>query len=420
MSLALVDANNFFVSCERLFQPSLNNQPVIVLSNNDGCVVSSSNEAKALGIKMGQPAFEIQSLIHRHQVKVFSSNFELYSDISHRLMSVLSSFAPRMEIYSIDEAFLDFSDSRQGELTSVGYDIVKTLQQCLGLPVSVGFAPTKTLAKLAADRAKKNACYRGVLDISAPEMWRALLAQTKIEDIWGIGHRYSKFLYARGIFTAEDLLRRPSSWIRKTMSVIGLRIVEELKGIPCLSLEEMPAAKKSITVSRTFSQPTAHKESIQEAIATFTCRAAEKLRKAQLCTSLVSIFIATNRFSSTPSYADSFLITLPEATNVTPVLMKAALRGYEHLFKVGYLYSKAGVTFLNLQDEKHIQPSLFPSFEKPLKPALMSSIDTLNQKMGRDTIFWASCGLKRAWMPRRNYCSPRYTTRWSDIPIVRA
>ena len=334
---ALIDGNNFYVSCERVFNPILIEKPVIVLSNNDGCVISRSNEAKALGIKMGQPLFECKHIIERCKVHVYSSNFALYGDMSARMMQVINDLVPHMEIYSIDEAFALFDNAMQSPQARMRI-VRETVMRWTGLPVSIGIGPTKTLAKLANKRAKKDLLTHGVFDMSIVNLDQ-FLAAFPVSDVWGIGRAYTKKLASKGITTALHLKNADDAWIKKNMSVLGLKTVSESRGISCIDLQEVVPSKQSITCSRSFGTTVTQLSALQEAIATYTTRAAEKLREQQLSCGALSIFCATSRFVS-DRYSNSRTIELLQPTSYTPTLIYAATHAMEEIYRPGYFYHK--------------------------------------------------------------------------------
>lgn len=406
--IGLCDANNFYVSCERVFNPKLEGRPVIVLSNNDGCAVARSNEAKALGIKMGAPVFQIQDLIHQHQVQVLSSNYALYGDLSNRVMQTLHNFTPDVEVYSIDEAFLGWS----GELSESALTTLRaTVKRWTGIPVSIGLATTKTLAKIANRQAKQQA---GVFILEQPA---AVLAELPVSEVWGIGRQSTQKLKAHGITTALDLQQAELSWIRHQMGIVGVRIVQELRGIPCLPLELIPQPRKTCCVSRSFGRPVTELRDLSEAIATHTARAAYKLRRDNLAASLLTVFIATNRFNQDePYYRHAATVGLPCPTNDAIALTKAALKALEPLYRVGDRYQKAGVWLSALSPANQIQRDLFINPQDQEKARkLMTVVDALNQQFGAGTIRCAAAGLQRSWQTRMQQRSPRYTTRWDEL-----
>jgi DNA polymerase V len=418
---ALVDCNNFYVSCERLFSASIQSKPVIVLSNNDGCVVARSNEVKKLGVKMGQPVFEIRELIEKHNIVLFSSNYSLYADMSDRTMKLLSTFAHKIEVYSIDESFLDLSHAPLEGLQEYGQQIRATVWQFLGLPVSVGIATTKTLTKVATEIVKKHSEYLGVLSIvhiSEAEL-DELLEGIGVEDVWGIGHRYAAALRARDIYTARDLKYADPHWIRRHFTVVGARTVLELRGISCIPLETKAKPKKGIMSSKSFGRPIQELQELEEAIANYTARAAEKLRDQDSLVSCINVFIQTNTFQKdAQQYSKSISKTLPFPTAFTPDLINAALEALHSIYKPGYSFKKAGVYFSKIVSQESIQFDLFGDFTVEghvKKTKLMCVVDLLNRLLGRDTLFFGAQGIGREWKMRQERRSPRYTTQWSEV-----
>ena len=361
---ALLDCNNFYVSCERLFQPALRGKPVVVLSNNDGCVIARSDEAKALGIPMGLPAFKLADLRHEHPIEVFSSNYTLYGDLSARVMTTLTQWAPAVEVYSIDEAFLDLSGLSTHDLTGYGQTLRATIHQWIGISVSIGIAPTKTLAKLANRLAKRSP--QGVIALTVTPEIDATLACTRVEDIWGIGPGYTRRLKAHDILTAIQLRDADDRWIRQQLGVVGQRIVWELRGISCLPLELCPPLKQSLMVSRSFGRPITSLTEMREAVATYTTRAAEKLRRHRVAAGVVTVFLMTSRFTEEPQYSNSVTMPLPVATQDTAELIRYALRGIEHIFREVYHYQKAGVILTALVPAHQIQAHLFDQKDREL------------------------------------------------------
>lgn len=409
---ALVDCNNFYVSCERVFNPRLNHRPVVVLSNNDGCVVARSNEAKALGIPMGIPEFQIRQLIKEHQIAVFSSNYTLYGDMSQRVMETLGTFCPDLEIYSIDEAFLSLTGFASRNLSDYGRTVRARVKQDTGIPVSVGIAPTKTLAKIAGDIAKKSE--GGVCDLTGADR-ESILAKTAVSDIWGIGKAHS-----HGIRTALQLSEASDQFIRKHMGVVGLRLVMELRDISCLELEQCPPPKKGITCSRSFGRAITALKEMEEAVSSYTSRAAEKLRRERLSVSSLSVFLHTNQFKDTPQYSNALTFTLPVATDSTPELIAAALNGIRKIWRDGFAYKKAGVMFLSLVPASQIQTSLFDTADRSRAKTLMATMDAINHRFGSGTLQYASSGIAKQWKASFNHCSPAYTTHWDELPIALA
>lgn len=423
---ALVDCNNFYVSCERVFDPSLKNVPVVVLSNNDGCVIARSPEAKALGIGMAEPAFKRQDFFRYHGVKVFSSNYALYGDMSRRVMDTLSRFATEMEVYSIDEAFLRLTPVAGKTLSDLAQDIRQTVHQWTGIPVSVGIAPTKTLAKLANHWAKKHPELEGVFDLSMHPNPEAVLAATDVSGIWGVGRKHTEMLRRHGITSALSLRDAPDVFIQKRMTIKGLMTAKELRGIPCIALEDAPPPNKAIMSSRSFGTPVNSLDHMQEAVAAYTTRVAEKLRRQGSVTSCISVFIKTNRHKpQDPQYSASRVFQFPVATSHTPTLLKAADKLLCDIFKSGYRYVKAGVMVSGLEQADSRQLSLFTLppdplvAENPENNKLMSALDGINAKWGRDTVQYAASGIDRPWKMQQKYKSPSYTTSWDELPVIK-
>ena len=417
-TVALVDCNNFYVSCERVFNPKLEGKPVVVLSNNDGCVVARSNEAKALGIRGGIPAFKIDHLIRSGEVYARSSNYSLYGDMSQRVMKTLAQFTPEMEIYSIDEAFLNFSGITCGSLREYGITISATVRQWTGIPVTIGIAETKALAKIANRLAKKSPRAGGVLDLAASPYQEKALSIIPVDKVWGVGRRYAKFLRKHGVETALDLRNAEDSWVKKHMSVVGLRLVRELRGIPCISMELCPPTKKEICVSRSFEKPVTSLNEMREAIAVYTARAGEKLRNERSAAGALMVFMMTNRFRDAPQYCKSTVLELPVPTGCTQELIMYANRGVEKIFRKGYRFNKAGVILADLVPENQIQTDLFDTRNREGSKKLMQALDAVNARMGKDTLKYAAAGVKQRWKTKFNKRSPRYTTRWCELAEV--
>lgn len=419
---ALVDCNSFYASCERVFVPSLAGRPVVVLSNNDGCVVAQSAEAKALGIPMGKPAFQCRDLFKRHNVAVFSSNYTLYGDLSARVMSTLARFTPSLEVYSIDEAFLDLAGMPQ-DVTSYSRHIRETVGTWTGIPVSVGIGPTKTLAKVANRTAKKSPAYGGVFNfISCPEP-DALLERFPIEDVWGIGRKYAAMLARHGVVNARQFRDLPRDWVKKKMTIGGLHTQLELRGQPCLSLEEITPVRKSVVSSRSFGRPVTTIEDMREALAMHVSRAAERLRAARLVANGVTAWVQTNNFiAGEPQYANSAYAALPLATSHTGDILKIAEKILNKIFRRGFNYKKVGVMLSGLERLGNCQLSLLePTTEPdPKSERLMSAMDAINARFGRNTIRLAACGLEQSWKMKRAAKSPAYTTSWAELPIAKA
>lgn len=418
---ALLDCNNFYVSCERVFDAKLEGKPVVVLSNNDGCVIARSNEAKALGVQMGAPAFLMQELFDKHQVEVFSSNYALYGDMSDRVMKTLSELVPSMEVYSIDKAFLDLRNMPYENLEELALHIRQTVRQWTGIPVSIGIAPTKTLAKIANQYAKKYQPQRGVYLIDTDTDAEKALLATPIEDVWGIGRRYSEMLRKQHIINALQLANANEEWVRQKMKVVGVRMLRELQGEICYQLDTEPAPKKGICVSRSFGKSLSEPKPIEEAVATFAARCAAKLRKQQSCAHILHVFLYTNpNRPDQPQYFNSKVLHLPTATSSSFEIIRYALRGLELIFKEGFHYKKAGVMISGIVPENQVQISLFDGRKRQLDTQAMRALDELNRRMGRDTVRVAVQGFDRNWHLRQERKSRCYTTRWQELLEVKA
>lgn len=417
---ALVDCNNFYASCERVFRPDLNGKPIVVLSNNDGCIIARSNEAKALGIPMGAPAFQFQKLFDTNQVHVFSANFPLYGDLSMRVMQLLGTYCPSVEIYSIDEAFLDFSGFENNNLQAYGQEIAVKVQKSTGVPISIGFASTKTLAKLANKIAKKfPEKTKNVFIINDEATRIKALKWLPLEDVWGIGRQYSKKLKAQGIMTAYDFSIWNADKIKKQMGIVGLRLQQELLGNPILPIE-MPKAKKNIATTRSFEKMYTTFDELKERVATFSVTCAEKLRKQRSCCQAIMIFVHTNGFrKDMPQYSRNIVVKLPFATNSSIEIAHYAIKGLEQIFKEGYAYKKAGVVVMDFYPEGIVQQTLFES-SNPKHNAIMKAMDMLNNKIGSTKIKLATQDIDRVWKMKQEKLSPRYTTNFEDIIIINA
>ncbi len=418
----LVDCNNFYVSCERVFRPELREQPVVVLSNNDGNVVALSNEVKEMGVlPFGAPFFKVREFFRKRQVAVFSSNYTLYGDMSRRVMECLARFAPEMEVYSIDEAFLSLRGMRDDPV-EYGRMVRDAVRQWTGIPVSIGIAPTKTLAKLACRIGKRDPRCRGVFDLADRARVDEALAATDAGDVWGVGHQYRELLRRNGISTARQLRDAPDKWVRRNMTIMGLRTVWELRGVPCIPLDEFPAPKKGIVSSRSFGRPVERLEELREAVASYVSRAAEKLRAQKSVAGSLTVFLSTNRFKEDdPQYSSGITCRLPVPSSYTPRLIHAAGRLLARIYRQGYRYKKAGVMLYEIMPEGDAQLDLFSRLHDTGRTRrLMSAMDRVNRSMGRHTLHFAAEGIVRPWQMRRDFLSPRYTTHWEEIPVVRA
>ncbi len=424
--IAIVDANNFYVSCERLFQPSLEGRPVVVLSNNDGCAVARSAEAKAMGIQMGQPYFQWRHLANKHRITVLSSNYALYADLSNRLMGVLGQFSPVQEVYSIDESFLDLTGMTVDSLL-LGATIRERVRRWVGLPVCVGMGPTKTLAKLCNHFAKKRPDMAGVCDWDSlsTEAQANLLAETPAGEVWGIGRRIEDRLMARGACSVADFLSMNPTHIQQQFGVTLARTQAELRGTPCLSIEEVSPPKQQIMCSRSFGQQVTDLTALREAITLHTCRAAEKLRKEGQGAGMVQVTIRTNPFQTQePQYGRSAHVAMRYPTADTRKLLEAALQGLQEVYREGFRYAKAGILLTDLGTRGAVTTDLFDhhSADTEKTDRLMSTLDAVNRRYGKSTIAPGTAGLKapREWAMRRGNTSPSYTTRWADLPVVSA
>ncbi|PKL84914.1 MAG: SOS mutagenesis and repair protein UmuC [Ignavibacteriae bacterium HGW-Ignavibacteriae-1] len=412
---ALIDCNNFYASCERVFRPDLVGKPVVVLSNNDGCVIARSNEAKAVGIPMGAPLFEYEELLNKHNVQVFSANFALYGDMSQRVMSILEQYSPEMEIYSIDEAFLKFDGLEHLNLQNYSKELRIKVQKWTGIPISVGVAPTKALAKVANRIAKKFPKEtEGAYIIDTDEKRIKALKWLKIEDVWGIGRQHSKRLISVGVNTAYDFVQLDDAWVKKQMAIVGLRLKQDLQGIPTLGLDALHS-KKSIATTRSFEENYTKLEQLQERISTFAVSCAEKLRQQKSCCNSLMVFVHTNGHrKDLPQYSRNIVIKLPFATNSSIELSRFALFALSKIFKDGYHYKKAGVIVQDFTPEDSPQIHLFENRDERHIP-LMKAVDALNKSYGQQKIRLATQDQKRVWKMKQEKLSPRYTTKLSDI-----
>lgn len=420
-TFALVDCNNFYASCEKLFRPDLKNTPIVVLSNNDGCVVARSKEAKALGIKMAVPLFQIQEQIQQYGIQTFSSNYALYADLSSRVMRILEDLAPRIEVYSIDEAFLDLSGMESLLLLQAfGMLIKETIAQQVGLSVCVGIAPTKTLAKLANHAAKKYPATAGVVDLTRRERQQKLLALTPVDDIWGVGRNNSKRLKQMGIHSALELANSPAKNIRHQFSVVLERTVLELNGESCIELEQVAATKQQIVCSRSFGHSITTLEQMHEAVTQYTSRAAEKLRSEKQQAKVLTLSIHTSRFKAEhDNYNGSITGALMIPSSDTRDLNALAQQLLKRIWRDGYRYSKAGVMLSDFYSDKAYQSGLFDEVTpRPHSRQLMAVLDEIQRK-GLGSVFLASQGMNNSWAMKREHLSPAYTTQWADLPWVK-
>ncbi|MDX1921415.1 MAG: Y-family DNA polymerase, partial [Candidatus Caenarcaniphilales bacterium] len=405
---ALIDCNNFYVSCERVFNPSLKSVPVVVLSNNDGCIVSRSQEAKEIGIPMGAPFFKYERELKISNTKVFSSNYTLYADMSKRVMETIAQLVPEIEIYSIDEAFVKISGNPE-QVEKQVREIRSIILKWTGIPVSIGVAKTKTLAKVANHVAKKNKAKNGFHCLFDEEETNRILKDFPVQEVWGIGRRIAEKLIARRITTALRLSQSNDDWIRKQFTIIGLRLIEELRGIPCYELELIPSPKKNIVSSRSFGYPITKQEELEEAVATYTAIAAEKMRKQASVTQFIYVFITTNRFKfNQKQYYNSISLKLPSQTDYTPTLINNALKGLKSIYREGYEYKKAGVMLSFLSPKAETQINLFDSKDIEKQSQVMKVLDKINNQHGHNILKIAAEGLKKGWIMKSDYRSNKY------------
>ncbi len=419
---ALIDCNNFYASCERLFRPELNGQPVVVLSSNDGCIVARSNEAKVLGIPMGEPLFKVKHLITRNNVHVFSSNYALYGDLSHRVMDVLRQMEADVEVYSIDEAFISLPVTKVWNRIKYAAELREKIRKQVGIPVSIGIATTKTLAKIANRVAKKEAQFNGVFDLAGNSQIDQVLEKTDVNDVWGIGRRSTEKLNNRRIYTALDLKRADEAWVRKQLTVVGARTAMELNGISCISLENAPSCPKSIITSRSFGHPITDLDNLREAVISYVSIAGEKLRKQGVEADTLNLFVTTRPFDEQASYSNNQTITLRQPTSSTPELITAAMQCLKSLYRPGCRYRKIGVMLAGITNHRYRQQDLF-SFSQPTvkedKP-LMTALDKINDKWGRCTIqYGITTAEDKPWSMQQTRKSPAYTTNWLELPVVK-
>ena len=416
----LCDANNFYASCERVFNPSLIGRPVVVLSNNDGCVIARSNEAKELGIAMGAPYFQIKQLARRANVAVFSSNFVLYGDMSRRVMGLLKKFVPATEVYSIDEAFLDFSGIDNAKLDELGHEIARTVKQYTGIPVSIGIAPTKTLAKIASKLCKQYPKLKGCCFMHRQQDIEKVLRKFPIEDVWGVGRRYAKMLKANGVDTAWDFTQLTPEWVRKRMSVVGLRMWKELRGEACMGFEQAPADKKQIATTRTFAHDIDNFGELHQSVAQYVAACAEKLRKQNSVCGEIVVFILTNRHKDNiPQHYESHLLKLSVPTDSTLELTKYASGLLRQIYRKGYAYKRAGVILSDISSKTGTQRDMFDATDRDKHDRLMKAVDGLNASYGKPKIVTAAEGFERFRM-NRQHLSGKPTTDWSQIIRVKS
>lgn len=423
MFFGLADCNNFYCSCERVFHPELRDKPVVVLSNNDGCVVARSEESKRLGIKMGVPFYQVRELLEKNDVAVFSSNYNLYGDMSRRVMSMLSSFFPKINVYSIDEAFIDLSEIKDIEsIAELSRKAVKLINRGVGIPVSLGIASTKTLAKMASVYAKRHKGYKGVCIIDTEEKREKALKLFSIKDVWGIGRKHSKRLEYYGVKTAWDFVQRSEAWVKKEMSVTGVRTWKELRGESCIEMED-EAYKKSICTSRSFPDQGLNKiEDVEEAVANFASKCSKKLREQHTVCATIVVFAYTSRFrEDMPQSYINEMVNFEVPTNDVQEIVSKAVVALRKAWKSGsYYYKKAGVIACNISDDKFIQANLFDTVDRERQAALSKMLDEINKRNGEDTVRVAVQGYGNNWHIKNEYISRQYTTNIKDIIIVKA
>ncbi len=417
--IGLCDCNNFFASCERVFRPDLNGRPVVVLSNNDGCIVARSNEAKALGIKMGTPLFQARDVIEKNNVAVFSSNYQLYGDMSNRVMRVLRSAVPQIEVYSIDEAFLDVREIPLEKLQQTARDLSARVWREVGIPVSIGIAPTKTLAKIASKLCKKYPALKGGCLMYRKADVEKVLGKFPVEDVWGIGRRSVKKLTAMGVRTALDFYNLTPAAVYNKFTVTGLRTWKELHGEPCINFEDTQTDRQTVCVSRSFAKEMRDLDELDAAVATFTAKVAEKLRRDNLCAAQMSVFILTNRFREDEPQNYQIHTTLFDvATDDTLEMSQAASDALRKIFRKGYGYKKAGVMVTEIVPSGHVQGSLLDTVDRTKRGALMDIIDSINKSAGGNTVRLASQGTIDQFSTR-TMTSRRYTTSWDEIMEIK-
>lgn len=418
--IALADCNSFYCAAERVFDPSILRKPVVVLSNNDGCIVSRSDEAKKLGLKMGEPYFKVRDFCKKHGVAVFSSNYALYGDMSRRVMMTLSEFTPRMEVYSIDESFLDVGGLKRDILSSYAHEIISRVRQHTGIPISIGIAPSKVLAKIANHHAKQDKagtkCVVNVFDLDSVD---DLLRRTPVADVWGVGNRSADKLESLRIKTAYDLKRADERVIQKILTITGRRIVQELRGESCISLELAQSDKKQIVSSRSFGKPVLDIDGLREAVANHASTAGEKLRRQDCIAKTIIVFIQTNRFKNVPQYFNSASVNLLSGTSATNKLIKHSFEVLDAIFRKGYEYNKVGVIIADIHKKSLSQLDFFQIHDSPEDDSLMKALDLVNAREGRDTLKYAACGISQSWRMLREMKSRHYSSRWADILKVR-
>ncbi len=420
---AIIDCNSFYAACERVFKPSLNGKPVVVLSNNDGCIVSRTDEAKALGIKMAGPYYEARVILEQNKVNVFSSNYHLYGDMSQRVMDTLRMLCQHVEVYSVDEAFVDLDGIGEAEMWAYGLYIRNTVEQWTGIPVSVGIAPTKTLSKVANHIVKKNKlATQGTVALLTPEQIRYALENTPVREVWGVGFRSTEKLQWQGIDTAWKLRNMSEEWAHKNLGgVVGVRLIKELRGEPCIEMKNPLEKKKMIATTRMFGKPVFELKDLKEAIATYTARAAEKLRRQGGAAGIISVFVVTNDDTGSYRYdprTKGTYATLPMPTSLTNDLISHAIPLIEQLYRKGSKYLKGGVMLSGIVPDDAVQYNLFTPPEHRYLRSLMNVVDNVNFSMRDDVIKFARAGTTKNWKMRQEMRSPRYSTRWDEIKHI--
>lgn len=419
--IAHVDINNFYASVERMFDPALEGRPIVVLSNNDGSVIARSNEAKEIGIEKGTPAYSSYDFFNKNNVAVLSSNYTLYGSMSERVMTILKSFVEKVEVYSIDEAFMDLTQMRYADHFALATDIRRKIMEHTGLGVTVGVGATKALAKMATHYVKKKKIAAGVYVANTDSATAVLLTETKTAEIWGIGEQYTKLLSSVGVTTAADLIALPDDWMRSNMSVVGLRLMYELRGIPAIRFDDMKPPKKNICTSRSFGVYLNSLKELEQPVAAHTSNCAKKLRQDNLCAKKINVFIQTNPFNREHTqYFTGITIPLPTPTNSTHLLIRFAMNALKRIYKAGYHYMKAGVMLLDLVPDHTIQMSLFGEANHSRDRKIMQTLDRTNQDFGKNMLRYGTHAYETKWHLRTMHLSPRYTTRLDQIMKVKS
>ncbi|MEM9537806.1 MAG: Y-family DNA polymerase [Cyanobacteria bacterium P01_E01_bin.45] len=417
--VALADCNNFYASCERVFNPKWIDRPIAILSNNDGCIVARSNEIKELGVPMGAPYFKWKAFLERNNAIVVSSNYTLYGDMSARVMNTLGQFTPNLDIYSIDEAWLDLTNFKPDTLVTYGRDIARTVKQWTGIPVSIGIAPTRVLAKVANRIAKKRKVPGGVYRLENNEELNEILENLEVEDIWGIGRRWGKRLRMMGIGTARDLRDTDPDMMRRKFSVVMQRLVLELQGVSCIGPEDI-APKQQIMCSRSFGERVTTLTHLKQAVSMHVGNAARKLRSQQSVCGLAQVFIRTGLFNpNEPTYSQSAMVKFPTPTADTRAIAKGAMTALEGIYRKRFRYAKAGVILMDISPSALVQRDLFFDADSERSQLLMETLDGINRRMGRRSVFFAGEGSKRVWLMKRRMTTNAYTTQWGELMIVR-